>query len=45
MLFRSPDAWRPPVEGVFIKETMRDLARVGEELGRDPKAWRSELPE
>jgi hypothetical protein len=40
-----PNAWRPPVEGVFKEETMRDLARVGEELGRDPNAWFGELPE
>ena len=40
-----PPAWRPPVEGVFKEETMRDLARVGEELGRDPNAWLGEIPE
>ncbi|MEY3143990.1 MAG: hypothetical protein RLY21_2483 [Planctomycetota bacterium] len=40
-----PSAWRPPVEGVFKEETMRDLARVGEELGRDPNAWIRELAE
>jgi hypothetical protein len=30
---------------VFKEETMRDLARVGEELGRDPNAWLGEIPE
>jgi hypothetical protein len=40
-----PNGWRPPVEGVFIEETMRDLARVGEALGRDPNAWMRDLPD
>ena len=40
-----PTAWRPPVEGVFKQETMRDLARVGEELAHDPNAWVAEVPE
>lgn len=38
-----PDDWRPPVAGVFKEETMRALEKLGEELGRDPGAWRTEL--
>src|SRR5215471_1477763 len=39
-----PDDFVPPKEGVFVKETMDALADVGERLGADPNAWRTELP-
>lgn len=38
-----PDDWRPPVPGVFKEETMRALEKLGEEMGRDPSSWRTEL--
>jgi hypothetical protein len=34
-----PDDWKPPVEGVFIKETMNNLADVGERMGADASSW------
>jgi hypothetical protein len=34
-----PDDWEPPVPGVFIKETMNDLADLGEKMGADPASW------
>jgi hypothetical protein len=38
-----PDDWRPPVPGVFQEETMRALEKLGEEMGRDPNVWRTDL--
>lgn len=38
-----PDDWRPPVPGVFEEETMRALKKLGEEMGRDPGVWRTDL--
>ena len=35
-----PEEWRPPVEGVFVKETMNDLVDLGRKLGADPSSWR-----
>jgi signal transduction histidine kinase len=35
-----PEEWRPPVEGVFVKETMNDLVDLGRRLGADPSSWR-----
>ncbi len=40
-----PDEWRPPVEGVFMEETMRDLADIGARMGADPASWRTRPPE
>lgn len=40
-----PDDWRPPVEGVFMEETMRDLADIGARLGADPNVWMTRPPE
>jgi hypothetical protein len=40
-----PDDWRPPVDGVFVEETMRDLADIGARLGADPNAWMTRPPE
>lgn len=39
-----PDDWRPPKEGTFVKETMNNLADLGEKMGADPKSWLSEPP-
>ena len=34
-----PGDWVPPVPGVFAKETMNDLADLGEKLGENPASW------
>jgi patatin-like phospholipase len=34
-----PGDWSPPVPGVFVKETMNDLADLGERMGADPASW------
>jgi Patatin-like phospholipase len=39
-----PGDWVPPVPGVFIKETMNNLADLGEKMGADPASWSSEPP-
>jgi hypothetical protein len=39
-----PDEWRPPKPGTFIKETMNNLADLGEKLGADPNSWLTEAP-
>jgi Patatin-like phospholipase len=39
-----PSEWYPPVPGVFIKETMNNLADLGEKMGADPASWSSEPP-
>jgi predicted acylesterase/phospholipase RssA len=39
-----PDDWRPPVPGTFVKETMSNLADLGEKMGADPKSWITEPP-
>lgn len=40
-----PEEWRPPVEGDFRPETMQDLVRLGERMGRSGTAWRDVVPE
>jgi hypothetical protein len=37
-----PGDWVPPVPGVFKKETMNNLADLGEKMGADPSNWSSE---
>jgi predicted acylesterase/phospholipase RssA len=37
-----PNDWRPPKPGIFVKETMESLAKLGRELGRDPAAWKQD---
>ncbi|HSF58381.1 MAG TPA: patatin-like phospholipase family protein, partial [Candidatus Binatia bacterium] len=37
-----PGDWVPPVPGVFIKETMNNLADLGEKMGADPASWSNE---
>lgn len=39
-----PDDWRPATEGVFVKETMNDLADIGRKFGSDPSSWRRDVP-
>ena len=39
-----PDEWRPPKSGTFLKETMNDLADLGEKMGADPNVWITEPP-
>ena len=34
-----PGDWVPPVPGVFKKETMNNLADLGEKMGADPASW------
>jgi len=40
-----PGEWFPPVPGTFIKETMNNLADLGEKMGADPSSWSTEPPE
>src|SRR5215470_2030449 len=40
-----PGDWSPPVPGVFIKETMNNLADLGEKMGADPASWSNAPPE
>jgi patatin-like phospholipase len=37
-----PGHWAPPLPGVFIKETMNNLADLGERMGADPASWSDE---
>jgi hypothetical protein len=39
-----PDTWTPPKPGVFIKETMNDLADLGERMGANPASWAATPP-
>jgi Patatin-like phospholipase len=40
-----PGDWVPPVPGVFIKETMNNLADLGEKMGADPANWSTQPSE
>ena len=40
-----PGDWFPPVPGTFIKETMNNLADLGEKMGADPSSWSTEPPQ
>src|SRR5262245_52800384 len=40
-----PGDWSSPVPGVFIKETMNNLADLGTKMGADPASWSTEPPE
>jgi hypothetical protein len=40
-----PGDWYPPVAGTFVKETMNNLADLGEKMGADPASWSNEPPE
>ncbi len=39
-----PNDWVPPVAGVFNREAMNELADLGESMGADPGAWRTDPP-
>jgi hypothetical protein len=39
-----PADWSPPKPGVFVKETMNNLADLGQRMGADPSSWRSDPP-
>lgn len=39
-----PDDWRPPTTGTFIKETMNNLADLGDKMGADPNSWLIDPP-
>src|SRR5215510_15204236 len=39
-----PGDWYPPLAGTFVKETMNNLADLGEKMGADPTSWSSEPP-
>ncbi len=34
-----PGDWSPPVAGTFERETMNNLADLGEKMGADPSSW------
>ena len=38
-LVSIPGDWFPPAPGVFVKETMHNLADLGERMGADPDSW------
>lgn len=40
-----PGDWFPPVPGTFIKETMNNLADLGEKMGADPSSWSTVPPQ
>jgi hypothetical protein len=40
-----PGDWFPPVAGTFIKESMNNLADLGEKMGADPASWSIEPPQ
>ena len=40
-----PDEWRAKTEGVFVEETMRDLADIGAKLGSSPDSWKKAPPD
>jgi hypothetical protein len=39
-----PGDWYPPVDGTFVRETMNNLADLGEKMGADPSSWSTSLP-
>ena len=39
-----PPDWFPPVPGIFIKESMNNLADLGEKMGSDPASWSNQPP-
>jgi hypothetical protein len=39
-----PGEWTPPVPGVFIKETMNNLADLGIKMGADLASWSNAPP-
>jgi hypothetical protein len=39
-----PNEWTARVEGSFRRETMNELADIGEKMGEDPGSWSTEPP-
>jgi len=39
-----PGDWFPPVAGTFVKETVNNLADLGEKIGADPVSWSTSPP-
>ena len=39
-----PDDWAPPKPGTFVRESMNELADLGERMGADPASWRTTSP-
>ena len=39
-----PGDWVPPKPGVFVAETMNNLADLGERMGADPASWQTDPP-
>jgi Patatin-like phospholipase len=39
-----PDDWTAPKPGTFVKETMNNLADLGEQMGADPTSWSTSPP-
>jgi hypothetical protein len=39
-----PEDWNPPKPGTFVKQTMNELADLGERLGADPSSWTTTPP-
>jgi hypothetical protein len=39
-----PNDWVPPKPGAFVKETMNNLADLGEKMGTNPSSWSTEPP-
>lgn len=39
-----PADWSPPTPGPFVKETMNNLADLGERMGADPSSWHTDPP-
>jgi hypothetical protein len=39
-----PDDWTARVEGTFRRETMNELADIGEKMGENPSSWSTEPP-
>jgi len=39
-----PDGWAPPNPGSFDKQTMNNLADLGERMGADPASWKTDIP-
>ena len=39
-----PQEWKQAADCMFMKETMESLARLGLQMGADPKSWRTDEP-
>jgi hypothetical protein len=39
-----PEQWKPKVSGSFQRQTMNELAKIGERMGADPNSWSTKPP-